>query len=173
MTLGFLYGAGAETLILVTGTSGKSPNIFVSRQKNQVSCVDPDHQEKIGFWAAGAEIQTSAVDTRTAVWVSTAEKFFKIILGETRNFSRMFRRVSAPALYKNPAVTLVNEGKIPVSPSMLQRECEHVLLQHLASQHMNLSKTLSSPPSSSIEPLNAPCLFGLFSRRFSRGKTAH
>ena len=45
------------------------------------------------------------MDTRTAVWVSTAEKFSKIVLGKTRNSSRKFRGVSAPALDKNPAVT--------------------------------------------------------------------
>ena len=39
-----------------------------------------------GVWVSGAEIQTSAVDTRTAVWVSTAEKIFKLALGETRIF---------------------------------------------------------------------------------------
>ena len=59
---------------------------------------------EIGVWVSGAEIQTSAVDIRTAVWVSTAEKCVNIVLGETRNFSRKFRGVSAPALYKNPAV---------------------------------------------------------------------
>ena len=32
-----------------------------------------------------------AVDTRTAVWVSTAEKISKIVLGETRKFSQKFR----------------------------------------------------------------------------------
>ena len=35
LTVGFLYGAGAETLIFVTGTSGKYPKIFLPRQKNQ------------------------------------------------------------------------------------------------------------------------------------------
>ena len=36
MTVGFLYGAGAETLIFVTGTSGKKKTkLFVSRKKNQ------------------------------------------------------------------------------------------------------------------------------------------
>ena len=51
LTVGFLYGARAETLIFVI-------------------------------------ILSPSLDTRTAVWVSTAEKFFKILLGETRNFSR-------------------------------------------------------------------------------------
>ena len=47
------------------------------------------------------------MDTRTAVWVSTAEKLFKIVLGETQNFSQKLRGVSAPALHiiKKPAVT--------------------------------------------------------------------
>ena len=40
------------------------------------------------------------MDTRTAVWVSAAEKTFKIVLGETRNVSQKLRGVSAPALYK-------------------------------------------------------------------------
>ena len=35
LTVGFLYGAGAETLIFVTSTSGKYPKLFVSRQENQ------------------------------------------------------------------------------------------------------------------------------------------
>ena len=86
MTVGFLYGAGAETLIFVTGTSGKHPKLFVSRQKDQSQLWIPRKPRKIGIWVSGAEIQTSAVDTRTAVWVSTPEKFSKIVLGETRNF---------------------------------------------------------------------------------------
>ena len=77
MTVGFSYGAGAETLIFVTGTSGKYPKLFVSRQKNQNHLWIPRKPRKIGVWVSGAEIQTSAVDTRTAVWVSTAEKFSK------------------------------------------------------------------------------------------------
>ena len=101
-----LYGAGAETLIFVTGTSGKYSKLFVSRQKNQSQLWIPRKPRKIGVWVCGAEIQTSAVDTRTAVWVSTAEKFSKIVLGKTRNFSRNFGGVSAPDLYKNPAVSL-------------------------------------------------------------------
>ena len=105
MTVGFLYGPGAETLTFVTGTSGKYLKIFVSRQKNQSQLWIPGKPRKIGVWVSGAEIQTSAVDTRTAVWVSTAAEFSKIFLGETRNFSQKFRGVSAPALYKNPAVT--------------------------------------------------------------------
>ena len=104
VTVGFLYGAGAETLIFVAGTSGKYPKLFVSRQKNQSQLWIPRKPRKIGVWVSGAEIQTSAVDTRTAVWVSTPEKFSKIVLGKTRKFSRKFRGVSAPALYKNPAV---------------------------------------------------------------------
>ena len=105
MTVGILYGPGAETLIFVTGTSGKYANIFVSRQKIQSQLWIPGKPRKVGVWVSGAEIQTSAVDTRTAVWVSTAEKISKIFLGETRKFSQKFARgVSAPALYKNPAV---------------------------------------------------------------------
>ena len=104
MTVGILYGAGAETLIFVTGTSGKYPKLFVSRQKNQSRLWIPRKPRKIGVWVSGAEIQTSAVDTRTAVWVSTPERFSKIVLGKTRNSSRKFRGVSAPALCQNPAV---------------------------------------------------------------------
>ena len=103
-----LYGAGAETLILVRGTSGKNQKLFVSRQKNQSQLWIPRKPRKIGAWASGAEIQTSAVDTRTAVWLSTPEKFSKIALGETRNFSRKFREVSAPAPYKNPTINSPN-----------------------------------------------------------------
>ena len=61
---------------------------------------------KTGVQVSGAEIQalvvdTLAVDTRTAVWVSTAEK---IVLRETRKISQIFVRVSEQALCKNPAV---------------------------------------------------------------------
>ena len=88
MTVGFSYGAGAETLTFVTGTSGE----FLSpSRKAKVSGVYPENQEKIGVWVSGAEIQTSAVDTRTAAWVSTAEKLFKIVLRETRKLARKFR----------------------------------------------------------------------------------
>ena len=90
----------------------KNPKLFVSRQKNQSQLWIPRQPRKIGVWVSGAEIQTSAVDTRTAVWVSTAEKFSKIVLGKTQNFSRMFRGVSAPALYKNPAVIIYTVKKI-------------------------------------------------------------
>ena len=86
VTVGFLYGAGAETLIFVTGTSGKYPKLFVSRQKNQSQLWIPRKPRKIGVWVSGAEIQTSAVDTRTAVWVSTPEKFSKIVLGKNSEF---------------------------------------------------------------------------------------
>ena len=56
------------------------------------------------------------VDTTTAVWVSTPEKFSKIVLGKTRNFSRKFRGVSAPALDKNPAVTDASGGSTGKKP---------------------------------------------------------
>ena len=97
MTVGFLYGIGAETLIFATGTSRKE---LVPRQKNQSQWCTPRKPRKIGVWVSGAEVQSSAVDTRTAVWVSSAEKNFKINLGETRNFSRKFRVVSTPACIK-------------------------------------------------------------------------
>ena len=45
MTVGFLYRAGAETLIFVTGASGKYPKLFVSRQKTKVSCGYSENQE--------------------------------------------------------------------------------------------------------------------------------
>ena len=47
MTVGFLYGAGAETLIFVTGTSGeKSENFRLPAEKTKVSCGYPENQEK-------------------------------------------------------------------------------------------------------------------------------
>ena len=102
---GFLYRLGPEALIFATGAVGNiwkrlSPLGRTQKQR----CTYPENQEKTEVGVSGAEIQTLAVDARTAVWVSTAEKNFKIVLGETRNFSRMFGVVSAPALYKNPAV---------------------------------------------------------------------
>ena len=107
MTVGF-YGAGAETLTFVTGSSLRkiTENSRLPAEKPKSAVYTQKTKKKKGVWVSGAEIQTSAVDTRIAVWVSTAEKFFKTVLGETRNFSRKFRGVSAPALYKNPAVKM-------------------------------------------------------------------
>ena len=48
---------------------------------------------------SGAEIKT--VDTRTAVWVSTAEK---IVLRESQTISLMFRVVQVQALYENSSI---------------------------------------------------------------------
>ena len=123
MTVGFLYGAGAETLIFVTGASGKYPKLFVSRQKNQSQLWIPRKPREIGVWVSGAEIQTSAVDTRTAVWASTPEKISKIVLGKTRDFSRKFRGVSAPALYKNPAVRQYDVAATRGADSVLACTC--------------------------------------------------
>ena len=81
--------------------------------------MDTQKTKKIGVRASGAEIQTSAVDTRTAVWVSTPEKFSKIILGKTRNSSRKFRGVSAPALYENPAVFSLSMVVARLAPCVL------------------------------------------------------
>ena len=79
MTVGFLYGAGP--IFVDKQLRKKKPRIFVSRQKNQSQLWIPRKPRKIGVWVSGAEIQTSAVDTRTAVWVSTAEKFSREKLG--------------------------------------------------------------------------------------------
>ena len=60
------------------------------RPKSTVYTKKLRRPRKTGFRVSGPEIQTLAVDTRTAVWVSTAEK---IVLGETRKFSRKFGEV--------------------------------------------------------------------------------
>ena len=46
LTVGLLYGAGAETLIFVTGTLGKK---IVPRQTTKVNGVYPEKQEKLVF----------------------------------------------------------------------------------------------------------------------------
>ena len=97
MTVGFLYAAGAETLILVTRTVGN----ICSQAKKKNSGVKPRKPRKTEAWISGAEIQTSAMDTRTAVWVSTAEE---IIRGKLGNALESLGGISAPALYKNQAV---------------------------------------------------------------------
>ena len=98
MTVGFLYGAGAETQIFVTGTSGKYLKIFISQQKNQSQLWIPRKPRETSVWVSRAEIPTSAVDTRTAVWVSTAEKLSKIVLGKTRNFLESLGGLSASSV---------------------------------------------------------------------------
>ena len=84
---------------MVTGVTG---NICARAKEEKQRCI-PRKPRETEVWVSGAEIQTLAVDTRTAVWVSTTEK---IILRETRKFSQRFRVVSAPALHKNQAVIL-------------------------------------------------------------------
>ena len=68
----FLHGAGAEILISVTGWAGQ--------KKPKISGVHQENPQNRGL-GIGAEIQTLAVDTTTAVWVSTAEKSFWESLG--------------------------------------------------------------------------------------------
>ena len=46
MTVGFLCGPGAETLIFVTGTSGKYRQFSSPGRKTKVSCGYPENQEK-------------------------------------------------------------------------------------------------------------------------------
>ena len=50
-------------------------------------------------------MQTLAVDTISAVWVSTAER---LILRESQKLSRKFGGSSAPALCTNPAVNVMS-----------------------------------------------------------------
>ena len=97
--MGFLYGPGAETLILVTSALGK----ICPRAEKPKPAVHTHKTKKNRGLGTRAEIQTSAVDTRTSVWVSTTEK---IVRTETRKCSRKFGVVSAPALHKNPAVRM-------------------------------------------------------------------
>ena len=66
--VGFLYGPAPETRILAIGALGK----FVpEQQNNQTQRCIPRKPRKTEAWVSGAEIKTLAVDTRTAVWVST------------------------------------------------------------------------------------------------------
>ena len=125
VTVGFLYAAGAETLIFVPGTSGELK--ILSPGKNHIEPCIPRKPREIGVWGSGAEIQTSPVDTRAVVWVSTAEKMFRIVVGETWNFLTKARGFGGglsarppPALYKDPAaIGESNFGHIhTLSPSM-------------------------------------------------------
>ena len=83
MTVGFLYGAGADPNFRDRHLRKITENFCLPTEKPK-SAVHTQKPRKIGVWVSGAEIQTSAVDTRTAIWVSAAEKIFKIVLGETR-----------------------------------------------------------------------------------------
>ena len=65
-------------------------------------CIPRKAREK-EVWVSSAEIQTLAVDTRTAVWVSTPEKV------RAPNISRNFGVVSAPALYTDPVPITVGD----------------------------------------------------------------
>ena len=66
-------GVGGEGEHLILRHLRKiTENVCLPGKITKVSCVYPENQAKIGVWVSGAEIQTSAVDARTAVWVSTA-----------------------------------------------------------------------------------------------------
>ena len=123
MTVGFLYGAGAETLIFVTGTSRKKTKFLSSDRKIKVSCVYPQKPRKIGVWVSGAEIQPQRWIPELRVWVSTLRKFPKSFWEKhgifLENFN--FRGVSAPALYKNPAVSLHRQTDQGSSPRRTQQ----------------------------------------------------
>ena len=81
--MGFLYGDDAETLVLVTGALRK----LYSVREAQNSGVYPQNPEKTEVQVSHAEIHTLAVDTGTAIWVSTAEK---TVLRENQKCSRKF-----------------------------------------------------------------------------------
>ena len=70
----------------MTGALGKNG---LRSEKPKQRCI-PRKPRQLGL---SAEIEALAVDTRTAVRVSTAEK---IVLRETQKFSRKFGVVSAP-----------------------------------------------------------------------------
>ena len=74
-----------------------------SRQKTQSQLCIPRKPRKVGVWVSGAEIQTSAVDTRTAVWVSTAEKISKSFWEKLGIFLESSGG-SQRQLYRNPVV---------------------------------------------------------------------
>ena len=105
-------------------------------QKNSKRLCIPRKPRK-QVWVSRAEIQALAVDTRTAVWVSTPEK---IILRKSQEISRMFQGVLAPALYKNqavsgpPATQLVShrKGRWAKSPIASAQRTRSTLASHSA-----------------------------------------
>ena len=83
VTIFSFFGAGAEAQIL----GNRHPmKICPQAEKPKISGVYQKPRET-GLRASGPEIQTLAVDTRTAVCLSTAEK---IVVGETQNFLESF-----------------------------------------------------------------------------------
>ena len=71
MTVWFLYGAGAETLNF--GQRRLWKDLSPGRKKSAVYTKKP---RKTEVQVSGAEIQTLAVDTRTAIWVLPLRKSF-------------------------------------------------------------------------------------------------
>ena len=64
------------------------------------------YPRKTEVWVSGAEIQTLAVDTRTAVWVYTAEENFKSFWEKLEFFLECWGGLSASSV-SNPAVRFV------------------------------------------------------------------
>ena len=89
-------------------------------------------------WFGGLEAWDSRpllelCDTRTAVWVSTAEK---IVLREARKMSQELEVVSAAALYNNPAIAL--------QPFPLPNE-HHPAPETLKQTNMSIDATKGTP----------------------------
>ena len=117
-------------------------------------------KRKIGVWVSGAEIQTSAVDTRTAAWVSTAEKFSKIFLGETRNFSQKFRSENSRRLWLFPGPV---RGFLRKTPGKSRENCWKILpLQILGFRALgkaNLPGTLGPHCRDLVPTFRGGCFF--------------
>ena len=75
-------------------------------RKTKVSCGYPENQEKLAFGYPVLRSKPQRWIPELRFGYPPLRKISKIFLGKTRNFSRKFRGVSAPALDKNPAVTL-------------------------------------------------------------------
>ena len=97
MSFSFFGLVGRRGFAIVLGFGDRRLRKYVSPGRKTKTAVLCQKTEKTEVQVSGAEIQTLVVDTRIAVWVSTAEKF---VLRETRKSSRKFGVVSAPALHQ-------------------------------------------------------------------------
>ena len=110
-TIGFLNGADAATLILVTGAFREiCPR--AEKPKTVVHIQKPIDKE---VWVSGAEIQTLAADART--WAFTAEKkrtarnskFLKKVRGSLSTSSvKKIQPIQNPVLHRKAPIPSVN-----------------------------------------------------------------
>ena len=123
----------------MTGAVGK----FDPRQKRK-TVVYTQKAKETEVWVSGAEIQTLAVDTRTAVWVSAAEKTQKLgnFLKSLEGSQRQLCIKTRPLLTKTSKTSTCLK---PVKESLKAKSKTRRNMLLPNSHHKQLSRPVMTP----------------------------